>query len=49
MRIKIKLAVLNLGTRMFQLWLLDTNPIGHPVEAVKYHAFRAINKLGRSL
>ncbi|ADD21637.1 hypothetical protein [Caulobacter phage Cd1] len=49
MRIKIKLAVLNLGTVLFQTWLLDTHPVGHPVEAVKYHAFRAINKLGRSL
>ncbi|UCR81389.1 hypothetical protein [Brevundimonas phage AA] len=49
MRNKLKIAVLDFSTTLFQVWLMDTHPVGHPVECVKYHAYRFAGWLGRAL
>lgn len=49
MRVRCKLALLGIGTRLFQVWCMDRHPVGHPIEAVKYHGFKFFNAWGRSL
>jgi hypothetical protein len=33
---------LALEARLFALWVMDRHPLGHPIEWVLYHSYRAV-------